>query len=99
MVPNVLKSILLARIKRNHSQEFIDTKLSLTQSYYAKIERGNAKLSLDLFFQLLDILEIDCVAFFKEIKKQSQIYDSIKIFILVWKFLKFRRYMAYNLLG
>ena len=72
MVPNVLKSIRLARIERNHSQEFIATKLSLTQSYYAKIERGNAKLSLDLFFQLLDILEIDCLAFFKEIKKQSQ---------------------------
>lgn len=74
MVPNVLKSIRLARIERNHSQEFIATKLSLTQSYYAKIERGNAKLSLDLFFQLLDILEIDCVAFFKEIKKQNQIH-------------------------
>jgi transcriptional regulator with XRE-family HTH domain len=72
MVPDVLKSIRLARIERNHSQEFIATKLNLTQSYYAKIERGSAKLTIELFFRLLDILEIDYVAFFKEIKKQSQ---------------------------
>ena len=72
MVPDVLKSIRLARIERNHSQEFIAIRLSLTQSYYAKIERGKAKLSLDLFFQLLEILEIDYAAFFKEIKKQNQ---------------------------
>ena len=71
MVPNVLKSIRLARIEKNHTQEFIATKLNLTQSYYAKIERGNAKLTLDLFFQLLDILELDCVAFFKQIKKRD----------------------------
>lgn len=71
MVPNVLKSIRLARIEKNHTQEFIATKLNLTQSYYAKIERGNAKLTLDLFFQLLDILELDCVAFFKQLKKKS----------------------------
>ena len=72
MVPNILKSIRLARIERNHTQEFIATRLNLTQSYYAKIERGNAKLTLDLFFQLLEILELDYLEFFKQIKKQSQ---------------------------
>ncbi len=71
MVPNVLKSIRLARIEKNHTQEFIATKLSLTQSYYAKIERGNAKLTLDMFLQLLDILELDCVDFFKQLKKKN----------------------------
>jgi transcriptional regulator with XRE-family HTH domain len=73
MVPDVLKSIRLARIERNHSQEFIATKLNLTQSYYAKIERGSAKLTIELFFRLLNILEIDYVAFFKEIKKKKPI--------------------------
>ena len=72
MVPKVLKSIQIARIERNHTQEFIATRLNLTQSYYAKIERGNAKLTLDLFFQLLEILELDYLEFFKQIKKQSQ---------------------------
>lgn len=72
MVPNVLKSIRLARIEKNHTQEFIATKLNLTQSYYAKIEGGNAKLTLDMFLQLLDILELDCVDFFKLIKIQNQ---------------------------
>ena len=72
MVPNVLKSIRLARIERNHSQEFIATRLNLTQSYYAKIERGNAKLTLDVFFQLLDILELNYLDFFKQIKRQNQ---------------------------
>lgn len=72
MVPSILKSIRLARIERNHTQEFIATRLNLTQSYYAKIERGNAKLTLDLFFQLLEILELDYLEFFKQIKKQSQ---------------------------
>jgi transcriptional regulator with XRE-family HTH domain len=71
MVPNILKSIRLARIERNHTQEFIATKLNLTQSYYAKIERGNAKLTLDLFFQLLEILELDYLDFFKQIKKKD----------------------------
>ncbi|BDB53819.1 hypothetical protein GENT5_01240 [Flavobacterium ammoniigenes] len=71
MVPNVLKSIRLARIEKNHTQEFIATKLSLTQSYYAKIERGNAKLTLVMFLQLLDILELDCVDFFKQLKKKN----------------------------
>jgi transcriptional regulator with XRE-family HTH domain len=69
MVSNILKSIRLARIERNHTQEFIATRLNLTQSYYAKIERGNAKLTLDLFFQLLEILELNYLDFFKEIKK------------------------------
>ncbi|WP_366051138.1 helix-turn-helix transcriptional regulator [Flavobacterium sp.] len=55
----------LARIERNHTQEFIATRLNLTQSYYAKIERGNAKLTLDVFFQLLDILELNYLDFFK----------------------------------
>ena len=73
MVPDVLKSIRLARIERNHSQEFIATKLNLTQSYYAKIERGSSKLTIELFFRFLDILEIDYVAFFKEIKKKKPI--------------------------
>jgi transcriptional regulator with XRE-family HTH domain len=72
MIPNILKSIRLARIEKNHSQEFIATHLNLTQSYYAKIEGGNAKLTLDLLLQLLDILEIDCVDFFKEINKKNQ---------------------------
>ncbi len=71
MVTVVLKSIRLARIERNRTQEFIATKLNLTQSYYAKIERGNAKLTLDLFLQLLDILEIDHMDFFKQIKKKN----------------------------
>lgn len=74
MVPNVLKSIRLARIEKNHTQEFIAARLNLTQSYYAKIERGNAKLTIELFFKLLDILDLDYVAFFKEIKKQSEKY-------------------------
>lgn len=72
MILNILKSIRLARIERNHSQEFIATRLNLTKSYYAKIERGNAKLSLDVFFQLLDILELNYLNFFKQIKIQNQ---------------------------
>lgn len=75
MIPSILKSIRLARIERNHTQEFIATRLNLNQSYYAKIERGNAKLTLDLFFQLLDILDLDYLEFFKEIKtKHSKKY-------------------------
>lgn len=73
MAPNVLNSIRLARVERNHTQDFIATKLNLTQSYYAKIERGNAKLTMELFFKLLDILELDYVLFFKEMKKKETI--------------------------
>lgn len=71
MVPKILKSIRIARIERNHTQESIATKLNLTQSYYAKIEVGKAKLTIALFFKLLDILELDYVDFFKKIKKED----------------------------
>ncbi|WP_310594733.1 helix-turn-helix transcriptional regulator [Flavobacterium sp.] len=75
MVTLILKSIQLARIENNYSQEFIATKLNFSQSYYAKIEGGKAKLSAELLFQLLEILELDCVDFFKQIKKKKKKND------------------------
>ena len=79
MVTNVLKSIRLARIEKKHSHEFIATRLNLTQSFYAKIEAGNPKLSLELFFQLINILELDYVGLFTQIKRRRQSVANVDV--------------------
>jgi transcriptional regulator with XRE-family HTH domain len=53
--------------------------LNLTQSFYAKIEAGNPKLSLELFFQLINILELDYVGLFTQIKKRRQSVANVDV--------------------
>jgi transcriptional regulator with XRE-family HTH domain len=69
MVPTTLKIIRQIRIEKNISQEQMATKLCFTQSYYAKVELGKAKISSELLFRILEALEEDCIEFFKRVKK------------------------------
>ena len=64
----VLNTIRLIRLEKKLSQEYIASKLNFTQSYYAKMENGESDISARNLLLLLDILEIDPLDFFKEVK-------------------------------
>jgi transcriptional regulator with XRE-family HTH domain len=71
MVPITLKIIRQIRIEKNISQEQMATRLCFTQSYYAKVELGKAKISAELLFRILEVLEYNCVNFFKRVEKMK----------------------------
>ena len=69
ILDSICKVIRMERIAKNLSQEDVAKKLGKTQSYYAKMENGEADFSLRKLMTLLDVFEIDPVDFFKEVKK------------------------------
>jgi transcriptional regulator with XRE-family HTH domain len=79
MVELVLNRIRLKRIEKAYSQEYIASKLNISQSYYAKIENSKAALSLSQLFLILSLLEIDYAEFFKYIKKQEEKLNQNKL--------------------
>lgn len=74
MVTITLTKLRILRLERNYSQEYIASKLHLSQSYYAKIESGKAELTVRLLFEILQILEIDALDFHILVKNH---YDKI----------------------
>jgi transcriptional regulator with XRE-family HTH domain len=68
----VLDAIRLARFKKRLKQEEVAVKLNVTQSFYSKIENGQSELTLSLFEQLIDVLEIDCIGLIHEIRKVKE---------------------------
>ncbi len=68
----VLNTIRLIRLEKKLSQEYVASKLNFTQSYFAKMESGESDISLRNLMLLFDILEIDPVDFFKEVKRKRK---------------------------
>lgn len=68
----VLNTIRLIRLEKKLSQEYVASKLNFTQSYYAKMENGESDISARNLLLLLDILEIDPIDFFKELKRKKK---------------------------
>ncbi len=68
----VLNTIRLIRLEKKLSQEYVASKLNFTQSYYAKMENGESDISARNLLLLLDILEIDPIDFFKEVKRKKK---------------------------
>jgi transcriptional regulator with XRE-family HTH domain len=58
-VKTVAESIRTTRQQLNYSQEYLAAKLNVSQNTYSKIELGNVKLTLDRFFKICHVLEID----------------------------------------
>lgn len=58
MVHNILATLRRARIFQSISQQNIADFLEITQSSYAKIERGQSKLSVDVMLKLCQYLSI-----------------------------------------
>lgn len=81
MVNDVCEKIRLLRIEKNYSQEYIASKLNITQSYYGRIENGKTTISVECIFKILYVLEADCIVFFYDTNQNQKI--SIKLsFIL-----------------
>lgn len=78
MVAVCLKLIRKTRIQKRYSQKLMATKLHFTQSYYTKVECGKAKISSELLFRILEVLELDFADFFKKVKKQC-VEDSLNL--------------------
>ncbi|TXI67779.1 MAG: XRE family transcriptional regulator [Flavobacterium sp.] len=68
MVKEAIKLIRKMRIEKNYSQEYLASKLNISQSYYGRIENGKANLDLETLNEILVVLEIDCIDFFTKIK-------------------------------
>jgi len=68
MVKEAIKLIRKMRIEKNYSQEYVASKLNISQSYYGRIENSKANLDLETLNEILEVLEIDCVDFFTKIK-------------------------------
>lgn len=63
MLSIILTKLRLLRLERNYSQEYIASKLNISQSYYAKIESGKKELSVRSLFEILEILQMDSLDF------------------------------------
>lgn len=58
-VKTIAENIRNTRIRLAYSQEYLAAKLNVSQNTYSKIELGYVKLTLDRFFKICRVLEID----------------------------------------
>lgn len=59
MVNEILTKIRSKRLEKNYSQAYLASRLKISQSYYAKIENGITKLTVDELIEISEILNID----------------------------------------
>ena len=71
MVNLILDRMRKITIEKNLSQSYLANHLNITQSSYAKIEKGEIKLSLNNLIAIIDFLEIDPATLFYFIKNKS----------------------------
>ena len=57
-IDSLLASIKEVRTTKGYSQEYVATKLGMSQNAYSKLEMGKTSLKLKRLSQLADILEI-----------------------------------------
>jgi transcriptional regulator with XRE-family HTH domain len=58
-VKTIASNIRTTRERLAYSQEYIAAKLKVSQNTYSKIELGYVKLTLERFFKICQVLEID----------------------------------------
>lgn len=58
-VKMVISYLRYARIARKYTEKYLASKLHLPQDDYTKIESGEIALTLEQFFQIADVLELD----------------------------------------
>ena len=74
----VASNIRKIREFRNYTQEYLAAKLEITQNAYCKIELGYSNLSLERFFKICEILEIDCRDLLQEEETSLIILNNMK---------------------
>ncbi|WP_199121515.1 helix-turn-helix domain-containing protein [Pedobacter sp. ASV28] len=55
----VASNIRKIREYKNYTQDYLAAKIGISQNAYSKIELGYSKISLDRFFQIAELLEVD----------------------------------------
>jgi transcriptional regulator with XRE-family HTH domain len=72
MVNEILTKIRSKRLEKNYSQAYLASRLKISQSYYAKIENGITKLTVDELIEISEILNIDLSELFSPNTALSQ---------------------------
>ena len=65
MVEKILTKIIVKRLEKNFSQNYIASRLKISQSYYNKIENGKKDITLKKTIEIATILNIDLTELFK----------------------------------
>ncbi|WP_299014862.1 helix-turn-helix transcriptional regulator [uncultured Polaribacter sp.] len=65
----ILRKIAKERQKAGLSQYDMGIKIGLTESGYFKVEKGATKLDLERLLEILDVLNITLINFFKDINE------------------------------
>lgn len=71
---SLCRNIRLIREIKELSQEYVAIKLHMSQSAYAKIERGETRLTVERLGKICSVLEIDIPQLFRE----SQILNRLQ---------------------
>jgi transcriptional regulator with XRE-family HTH domain len=72
MVNEILTKIRSKRLEKNYSQAYLASRLKISQSYYAKIENGITKLTVDELIEISEILNIDLSELFSQKTTSTQ---------------------------
>jgi transcriptional regulator with XRE-family HTH domain len=68
------------RIERGYSQEFVASKLKLTQQAYAAIEKSPEKASLKRLYAICEILEVDIAVLLGVVDSENNTNTSVHAF-------------------
>lgn len=63
---SICKNIRVIREIKGLSQEYMSLRLHISQSAYAKLERGETKMTVDRLKEICKVLEIDMLELFRE---------------------------------
>lgn len=55
----ILSKITAIRIRKNLSQNYIASRLQISQSYYNKIENGKKQMTLSMLLTIITVLDIE----------------------------------------
>lgn len=72
---SICKNIRVIREIKGLSQEYMSLKLGISQSAYAKLERGETKMTVSRLRAICQLLEIDISQLFRE----SHLLDRLQI--------------------
>jgi len=59
MVKNLLTQILKKRLAKKYSQDYVASRLKISQSSYNKIENGTTQLTIAMLLQISVILDLE----------------------------------------
>ncbi len=91
---DILEKIRTTRVSKGYTQDYIAEKLGIDAVNYGRIERGQARLTLDRFLKICEILEIEPAEFFETganyeiIEYLKKIYETEKLILKTLKSLK-----------